>query len=350
MRRVILAAVAGLVLTVHAAPAVAADGVTRVCRFTDERFTEISGMTLSVRHPDVLWLHNDSSGGPYIYAVDATTCETLATVTLEGIDARDIEAVAAGRDAQGRPVLWIADLGDNLDSWPEIRLHRIREPKVLVDQSISPRTYRVTYRDRPHNAEALLADPNSTRLWIVTKQLAHGRLYKLPRRLSSTDLNIAKPIGKEGGLVTDGAISPDGSRYVLRDYVNASVFDGLPPGELAETIGLPIQPQGEAVTWTADGRALLIASERDNRLLRIEVPGEDPAPVPSTTAAETTAPTPAASTLAASPGAEDDSRSALLLAGIAVLAAVVISALGLWLVRARRARVSGQLRDHVVDR
>lgn len=285
-------------------------------------------MTLSLRHPDVLWLHNDSSGGPYIYAVSSTTCRTLATVTLSGIDARDIEAIASGRDAKGRPVLWIADLGDNLDSWPEVRLHRIREPKLLVDQSIMPKTFTVTYRDRPHNAEALLADPHSTQLWIVTKQLAHGRLYKLPARLSSTDINIAKPIRDEGGLVTDGAISPDGTRYVLRDYVNVTIFDGLPPGDLAETVGLPIQPQGEAVTWTADGRALLIASERDTRLLRVEVPGVSVAPStsvdPSPAEVASAIPEPSASAAAAEPAKGFPVAIPLVVTGLVALTALVL--------------------------
>lgn len=270
-------AAAGL-LSWGAVPASAADEVTRVCRFFDDRFTEISGMTYSLRHADVIWLHNDSGGGPYIYAVDSTSCRTLARLTLDGVEARDIEAIAAGRDGKGRPVIWVADFGDNLDSWPEVHLYRIREPKVLVDQTVTPRRYRVTYRDRPHNAETLLADPTSTRLWIVTKQLAHGRLYELPAHLSRTDLNVARPIEREGGLVTDGAVSPDGRRYVLRDYVNASVFDGTPPGVLTEMISLPVQPQGEAVTWAPDGTALLVASERDNRLFRIEVSASDTNP------------------------------------------------------------------------
>jgi hypothetical protein len=67
----------------------AAEGV--VCRFTDKRFTEISGLATSHRHPGVLYLHNDSGDGPYIYAVDASTCQTLATLTVRGIDPRDAE-------------------------------------------------------------------------------------------------------------------------------------------------------------------------------------------------------------------------------------------------------------------
>jgi hypothetical protein len=85
-------------------------------------------------------------------------------------------------------------------------------------------------------------------------------------------LNIASKLRAEGGLITDGAISPDGTKYVLRDYVNAVVYSGLPPGREIARIALPYQFQGEAITWSADSRSLLIASERDDRLLKVSIP------------------------------------------------------------------------------
>lgn len=267
----LMGALTGLLLAgPSAGPAAGADRV--VCRFTDSRFTEISGMTYSAQHAAVLWLHNDSGGGPVIYAVSAATCRTLATVTITGIEARDLEGIATGVDESGRPVLWLGDIGDNRDSWPEVRLHRIREPARIVDTSVRAQTFRFTYRDRPHDAEAVLASPALGPVWVVTKQLARGRIYRLPSDLSTSRLNVARPVARVGGLVTDGSISPDGTRYVLRDYVNALLYEGAPPGRLVATIPLPVQLQGEAITWTADGTALLVSSERDDRLFRVEVP------------------------------------------------------------------------------
>lgn len=260
-----------LPMLASAAPATADDGVTEVCRFSDKRFDEISGMTYSQRHPGVLYLHNDSSGGPRIYAVDARTCRTIATLTIAGAEARDFEAIGSGRDAKGRPVLWVGDIGDNLDSWRDVRLLRVREPKVLRDRTVKARTFRFTYEDRPHNAEALLTDPRSSRVWVVTKQSARGSLYALPTPMRTDRVNIARRVRAEGAFVTDGAISPDGSQYVLRDYVDAEVFAGLPPGRSRGTVYLPLQFQGEAVTWTTDGTALLVAGERDSRLLRVPI-------------------------------------------------------------------------------
>lgn len=260
------AAVADQPAAPAAAPAV--DGWSTVCRFSDERFTEISGMTYSQRHPGVIYLHNDSGGGPYVYAVDATTCKTLARLRISGIEARDIEAIGSGRDAKGRPILWVADTGDNQSSWSSVRLHRVREPKVLRDRTVRARTFAFTYPDRPHDAEAILADPDSTRVWVVTKQSAVGSIYQVDPRAGRTV--VAKPVRKVGAFVTDGSVSPDGTRFVLRDYVDALVYSGLPPGGDPSRVYLPLQLQGEAVTWTPDGTALLVASERDSRLLRVD--------------------------------------------------------------------------------
>ncbi len=251
-------------------PATAADDV--VCRFSDPRFTEISGMAPSIRHPDVLWIHNDSGGGPRLFAVDLTTCETLATVTVKGARARDFEAIASGRDGNGKPVLWLGDVGDNLDSWDSVEVLAIREPKRLRSRRVSAEAFSFTYADRPHNAETLLASPRGGRLWVVTKQLAHGSLYRLPSPLRPGIVNVAKKLQVEGGLITDGAVSPQGDRYVLRDYVDAVIYDGLPPGTEVARIRLPYQTQGEAISWSSDGRSLLVTSERDDRLIRVSVP------------------------------------------------------------------------------
>lgn len=267
----VVSSVIAAVLLLSAPPASAVDSSV-VCRFTDDRFTEISGMTYSQRHAGVLYLHNDSSGGPFLYAVDSRTCRTLATLRIDGIEARDLEAIGSGRDEKGRPILWLGDIGDNRDSWQEVRLHRVREPARLVDRTLKAATFRFTYSDRPHNAEALLTDPGSSRVWVVTKQLARGRVYALPDPLVRGRVNVARPVGQAGGLVTDGAVSPDGSRFALRDYVDAEVFTGLPPGGSPQLVYLPVQFQGEAITWTPDGRALLVASERDDRLIRVPAP------------------------------------------------------------------------------
>lgn len=71
------------------------------------------------------------------------------------------------------------------------------------------------------------------------------------------------------------------------------MYDGLPSaGSFSAQplrISLPNQPLGEAVAWAPDGRALLLASESDDRLLRLPLPQQA-----WTAAAQAAVPTPTA--------------------------------------------------------
>lgn len=266
----VLAGIVGLSLVAPGAQAVGDALESEVlCTFDDPRLVEISGLVPSQRHPGVIWLHNDSSDAARIYGIDADTCETVSEVTLKGVSARDVESIASGTDRKGRPVLWIADIGDNRDSWPDVGLYRIREPGNLGKRTRAVREYRFTYPDRPHNAETVMVDGD--RLWVATWQLASGGLYELVDP-SRRGVNIAERVGDVGSLITDGAIAPDGSGYLLRDYLDVHVFQGLPPGRKIATLPLPLQPQGEAIAWTQDSQGVLVASETDDRLIRAELP------------------------------------------------------------------------------
>jgi hypothetical protein len=333
---------AGLWLTPAAAQAVDTPGTTLVCRFSDPRLVEISGITWSRAHPGVYWVHNDSGGGPYLYAVDGRTCRTLARIRIGNIGARDIEAIATGTDPQGRPVLWVGDIGDNRNSWPSVRLHAVREPSRLVDQQVDAVTYRFTYPQGPSNAESILAEPGSARLWVVTKEIVAGGVHRVP--LSTSTVRKAVRVAEVGSLVTDAAMSPDGRHYVIRDYLQAWQYDA-PVGATSIAQGVPIelpaQPQGEAISYTADGSALLVASEVDTALWRVALP------TASSTSTATSAPTTASSGAGSPPASRTPSASddrapgdvdgpapgAWLLAGFAFAAA-----LGLVGVASRRLR------------
>lgn len=244
-----------------------------LCTFDTGELGEVSGIALSRQHDDTVWMTNDSEGGPYLYAVDTANCSVRATLTLLDTPARDHEALAVGRDAQGNDVIWVADIGDNLDSWPYARIHKVIEPAELSDARVPVTTYRFTYPEGPVNAEALIADPDRERLWVISKESGVGGIYRLPTPLSPSQTPMrATRVGDARALVTDAAMAPGGKRFVVRDYLSAEVFSGRPPGEARARFGLPLQPQGEAITWTADGKALIIASERSGELTRVDVP------------------------------------------------------------------------------
>lgn len=241
----------------YAPPAAAQDDVI----LTDPRITESSGLAASRQHDGVYWTHNDSEDGPYVYAVDGETGETLATITLRGIgEPRDVEAISLGPDNQ----LYVGDIGDNMGgSWSYVWVYRFPEPKRLADATVDAVQYEVQYEDGPRDAEALMVHPKSGRVYVVSKKEDGGAaLYVGPEELSTGSMNVFRRVAPVNLWVTDGAFSPDGTRMALRSYVGGRMYrfaDGEPKED--GRLDVPLQSQGESMTYTADGSAIVFGSE-----------------------------------------------------------------------------------------
>ncbi|WEV27194.1 hypothetical protein OYE22_19815 [Streptomyces sp. 71268] len=273
LARVVTCAFAAVLVALPAAPlgsapaasASAASGGDRPSSFTiqDERITESSGLAASRAHPGVYWTHNDSDDGPYVYAVDGETGRTVATVTLRGVgDPRDVEAISVGPDGQ----VYVADIGDNMGgTWPKVWIYAFPEPKRLADTTVTAKQYTVQYADGPRDAEAMMVHPKTGRVYIVSKREEGGGLYAGPARLSTTGVNRFERVGDVDVWATDGAFSPDGAHLVLRGYFESTLFDWRDgkPKKIAEP-QMPIQRQGESVTYTLDGGTLMYGTEGEH--------------------------------------------------------------------------------------
>ncbi|MCI0686594.1 MAG: hypothetical protein L0Y54_05070 [Sporichthyaceae bacterium] len=237
----------------------------------DDRISESSGLAMSRRHRDVVYTHNDSEDDARVFAL-GTNGTTRAVLTLEGVQARDWEAIATGEDDEGRPAVFIGDIGDNLGgAWSEIWVYRIGEPRRLEDQTVSSVRYRFRYADGPRDAEAMLVDPGTNRIYIVSKGARGGAVYAAPTNLSTSKVNVLRRVAEAPAMITDGAFAPDGSRLALRDYVFAHVYNEA--GSRIARLTLPIQSQGESVTYSRDGRSLLSGSEGPNaKVWRVPLP------------------------------------------------------------------------------
>lgn len=239
--------------------------VTEVCTVSDIRLDEVSGMAASVAHPGVLWVHNDSSDATRIFALDAKTCAVRAVIDVTGFESVDMEAIALGQDDDGQWVLWLGDIGDNIDAHSHVTVARIPEPTKIVDQEVQATPYEVTYSDGPQNAEALLVQPGPQGgMWIVTKSQGNdAQYYRVPIGSGAREL-VATPIAAAPTMVTDAAYAPDGRTYVLRTYFDGKQFDGLPPGSDARSLGIGFHGQGEAITYSFDSSFLYFMSEGEN--------------------------------------------------------------------------------------
>lgn len=75
----------------------------------------------------------------------------------------------------------------------------------------------------------------------------------------------AEFIAEMPSTLTDAATSPDGSTLIARDYISGWLWR-WPDLGTPTAIGLPLQPQSEAITWTADGKSVITGSERSATL------------------------------------------------------------------------------------
>ncbi|GAB2935835.1 WD40 repeat domain-containing protein [Streptomyces heilongjiangensis] len=267
-----LAALAGaLFAAVPAVPAAADDGTFTV---EDPRITESSGLAASRQHPGVYWTHNDSDDGAFLYAVDSRTGKTVATVTMTGVGTpRDVEAVSIGPDGH----LYVGDIGDNLGgTWQYVWIYELPEPEQLKDQTVRATQYVVKYEDGARDAEALMVHPKTGRVYIADKNDAGGSLYEGPAELSASGTNTFRKIASVPDLeVTDGAFSPDGKHLALRSYFGAILYDWN-GGKIkkAGRLSVPLQRQGESLTYTTDGSKIMYGSEGGgSTVVARDVPG-----------------------------------------------------------------------------
>ncbi|WP_433435191.1 hypothetical protein [Nonomuraea sp. CA-141351] len=329
---------AACVLLAFPAQATADDGQKRLFTFKDPRITESSGLAVSPTHDGVYYTHNDSSAAPTFYAVDGKG-RTMATFQVRGAQARDWEAMAATKDpATGRGVLWFADIGDNLDgAWPDVSIYRVMEPQTLEDATLPATRYRFRYADGGRNAEGIMINPRTGRLYVVSKEFA-GSVYAAPKKLRTDKTNILRKVASAPLMATDAAYAPDGSSYVIRTYFSATLY--RPSGEMISRVSMPELKQAESIAYTADGKALLTGTEGPRSpVYRVPLPDNArSSTTPSPTSSTPTKNTTPASHTAADPGQTRAAGTGLTAKNILIWLAAAATALGTITFIARRTR------------
>jgi len=237
----------------------------------EPRLAEISGLARSPRQ-DHFWVHNDSGDEARVYALSPTGV-WLATFRLAAVaEPTDIEDIAVVERA-GRSHIYLGDIGDNKRLRSHVIVHRFDEPKLSAPSGFaSPHreqptgavtSVRLTYPDGAHDAEALLVDPRTGSLVIVTKTLFG------PPRIYERELFADGPLVFRGevdetaagvalSFVTAADVAPRGDYVAVRTYAGAYLFarsaeQSLPAALLGPACTVPTGPekQGEALALVA---------------------------------------------------------------------------------------------------
>jgi hypothetical protein len=231
-----------------------------VFSFTDRDITESSGLVDAGR---LMYTMNDSGHGPVLYAVDKRTGDTVATTTYTTDKVSDVEALAPG----SRGTIWAGDIGDNNADRDSVSVYRVAPAAPTVT---APR-FGLVYPGGPRNAETLLADPVTGRLYVVSKSLRGGTVYAAPPTLRRDRLNRLSAVAEVPGLVTDGSFFPDGRHVILRTYGSASLYS-FPGFRRLGTVWLPAERQGEGIAVGPQGRIYLSSEGAYSPVLRVALP------------------------------------------------------------------------------
>lgn len=250
------AAVAAIVLGILAGTPVAtasdAHKPRTVFSFTDADISESSGL---VDAGSVMYTINDSGHGAQVYVVDKRTGNTVATSTYSSNGVTDVEAIAPGR----RGDVWVGDVGDNRGDRSTVAVYHVPARKGRLPERVDAPKFDLVYPDGPHDAETLLVDPRTGRLFVVSKAILGGTVYRAPARLDAHRPNQLTAVAPASSVVTDGSFFPDGRHVILRNYGSASVYT-FPGFRRLGSMSLPRQRQGEGIAVGATG-CIYLSSE-----------------------------------------------------------------------------------------
>jgi hypothetical protein len=245
-----------------------------------DRIKEASGIAASRQNPGVLWTHNDSGGKNRVFALNAKG-KHLGVYFIADATARDWEDIAIGPGpVEGRQYLYIGDIGDNGKEYEYKHIYRVPEPKVDSSQApvdtvlFGAETIAVFYPRANYDAEALMVDPLSKDIYILTKGDTSSHVFRAAypqstKRGTRLEQVATLPLG----WVVGGDISPSGDEILVKTYPAIYYWHRLPEQNLWQAFDkaptqLPYiwEPQGEAVGWKPDGMGYYTISEEFGRI------------------------------------------------------------------------------------
>lgn len=235
---------------------------------------EVSGLASSVNNPGLLWAHNDSGNGADIFLIDKDLSIRQRYV-LAGVENRDWEDIVVGPGPDSsKNYLFVAEIGDNDAVFPLKYIYRFEEP-VINEQQQEPvaieefETIIFRLPDGQKDTEALLVDPRTKNLMVVSKREEPVNVYLIEYPYSTTDTVTAKQITTLPlTQIVAGSFSADGNEILMKNYnhiyywknsSNASVVELL--RQQPTEIPYIIEPQGESITWAYDDSGFFTISE-----------------------------------------------------------------------------------------
>jgi hypothetical protein len=233
-----------------------------VVKSINSNIAEGSGIADSKINPGYIWVQEDG-GNPSELSLIGTNGVTIKKIYVKNALNRDWEDMAlVGND------LYIADIGDNLQVYPDYSIYRIPEPLAAADTASSIEVIKFKYPDGPHDAEAILIDSASKDIFIITKRINPANIYKISFPYASLNTAILTGTLPYWGI-TGAALSLNGREIIVRTYFNLYYYTRAGGESIDQALkkgytNLPFyaEPQGEAITFANDNTGFFTLSEK----------------------------------------------------------------------------------------
>lgn len=195
----------------------------------------------------------------------------------ENIDWEDM-AIGSGPD-DGLDYLFLGDIGDNRAIRNEYQIYRFPEPNLdpnslplsLVLQSEDYDRINFVYDDGSKDAEALMVDPTTKNIYLISKREEKVGVYELAFPQSINALDTARRImSLPFTFITSADISASGNEVLIKNYLNVyhwqqDVDQPLTIPQLlarpANRLAYTAEPQGEAIAWHQEASGYFTLSE-----------------------------------------------------------------------------------------
>ena len=210
---------------------------------------EASGLAFSRKNLGFVWTLQDRGNNNSLYLLDANTGKTVAEYTIKGTKNRDWEDIEISIGPEpGKTYLYIGDTGNNNLDYEDYTIYRIEEPKfeenhrnqtLELDTAFDNIVFE--YPDKSHDVEALLVDPKSGDIFMITKRDLFSLLFTLPYPQKTDGLNKAILTGTFPFRIATGGT-------VFANITSNDIVNGM-PATLGATGNATVAVSG--VVWPA---------------------------------------------------------------------------------------------------